>query len=167
VARHFGWDKSPKPASAAEATAYLLDRGLRAQGVVSLDSICHLDAPNKKAIRRLIEQRVRRKELVPVGARRRRQAGALDAPGAVGRSARRGFRAGAHPLAVRSPDHPAQADGFCSSITSTALRPMCRKTSAGSKEELDKFESSQHFASQELIIVWLEVRVPGVSCRRL
>jgi uncharacterized protein YcaQ len=66
VARHFGWDKPPKPASAAEATAYLLDRGLRAQGVVSLDSICHLDAPNKKAIRRLIEQRVRRKELVPV-----------------------------------------------------------------------------------------------------
>ncbi len=66
MARHFGWDKPPKPASAAEATAYLLDRGLRAQGVVSLDSICHLDAPNKKAIRRLIEQRVRRKELVPV-----------------------------------------------------------------------------------------------------
>jgi uncharacterized protein len=66
VARHFGWDKPPKPASAAEATAYLLDRGLRAQGVVSLDSICHLDAPNKKAIRRLIELRVRRKELVPV-----------------------------------------------------------------------------------------------------
>jgi uncharacterized protein len=66
MARHFGWDKPPKPASAAEATAYLLDRALRAQGVVSLDSTCHLDAPSKKAIRRLIEQRVRRKELVPV-----------------------------------------------------------------------------------------------------
>src|SRR6202789_2486405 len=39
MARHFGWDKPPKPASAAEVTAYLLDRGLRAQGVVSLDSI--------------------------------------------------------------------------------------------------------------------------------
>ncbi|MEA2882433.1 MAG: hypothetical protein QOH32_1689, partial [Bradyrhizobium sp.] len=26
---------------------YLLDRALRAQGVVSLDSICHLDAPAK------------------------------------------------------------------------------------------------------------------------
>ena len=33
---------------------------------MSLDSICHLDAPRKKAIRRLIEQRVRRNELVPV-----------------------------------------------------------------------------------------------------
>ena len=66
TARHFGWDSLPKPATAAEATAYLLDRGLRAQGIVSLDSICHLDAPSKPAVRRLIERRVRRKELVPV-----------------------------------------------------------------------------------------------------
>jgi uncharacterized protein YcaQ len=64
--RHFGWDKPPKPASRAEVSNYLLDRALRAQGIVSLDSICHLDAPSKPAIRRLIESRVRRKELVPV-----------------------------------------------------------------------------------------------------
>jgi uncharacterized protein YcaQ len=64
--RHFGWDRPPKPASAREATAYLLDRALRAQGVVSLDSICHLDAPSKPQVRRLIEARVRRHELVPV-----------------------------------------------------------------------------------------------------
>ncbi|MBR1120477.1 YcaQ family DNA glycosylase [Bradyrhizobium lablabi] len=64
--RHFGWDKLPKPASASEATAYQLDRALRSQGVVSLDSICHLDAPSKPAIRKLIEARVRRKELLPV-----------------------------------------------------------------------------------------------------
>jgi uncharacterized protein len=64
--RHFGWDSLPKPATAAEETAYLLDRGLRAQGVVSLDSVCHLDAPSKPAVRRLIERRVRRNELVPV-----------------------------------------------------------------------------------------------------
>ena len=64
--RHFGWDKLPSAASAREITGYLLDRGLRAQGVVSLDSLCHLDAPSKKAVRRLIEARVRRKELVPV-----------------------------------------------------------------------------------------------------
>jgi uncharacterized protein len=66
MARHFGWDKAPKPASASETTAYQLDRALRAQGVVSLDSICHLDAPSKPAMRRLIEARVRRNELVPV-----------------------------------------------------------------------------------------------------
>jgi uncharacterized protein YcaQ len=66
MTRHFGWDKPPKPASASEGIAYLLDRALRAQGVVSLDSICHLDAPSKAQIRRLIEARVRRRELVPV-----------------------------------------------------------------------------------------------------
>jgi hypothetical protein len=45
---------------------YLLDRALRSQGIVSLDSVCYLDAPRKPAIKRLIEARVRRKELVPV-----------------------------------------------------------------------------------------------------
>lgn len=66
MSRHFGWDKPPTPASAREITAYLLDRALRAQGVVSLDSACHLDAPSKSAMRRLIEARVRKRELVPV-----------------------------------------------------------------------------------------------------
>jgi uncharacterized protein YcaQ len=66
TARHFGWDRLPQPASASDATAYLLDRGLRAQGLVSLDSICHLDAPSKPAVHRLIERRVRRGELVRV-----------------------------------------------------------------------------------------------------
>ncbi|MBK3665253.1 YcaQ family DNA glycosylase [Bradyrhizobium diazoefficiens] len=67
MTRHFGWDKLPKPASAKEITAYLLDRALRSQGAVSLDSICHLDAPSKKAVAHLIASRVRRGELVPVG----------------------------------------------------------------------------------------------------
>src|SRR3954454_20738771 len=66
VQRHFGWDKPPKPASAREVSAYLLDCALRAQGIVSLESICHLDAPRKPQIRRLIESRVRREELVPI-----------------------------------------------------------------------------------------------------
>jgi uncharacterized protein YcaQ len=70
MARHFGWDKPPnmppKAASVSETTAYLLDRALRAQGAVSLDSICHLDAPSKPLVRRLIEARVRRGELVPL-----------------------------------------------------------------------------------------------------
>ncbi|MFK4505636.1 winged helix DNA-binding domain-containing protein [Bradyrhizobium daqingense] len=66
TSRHFGWDKLPRPASAKEITAYLLDRALRSQGVVSLDSICHLDAPRKKAVASLIASRVRRGELVPI-----------------------------------------------------------------------------------------------------
>ena len=66
MTRHFDWDKLPRPASSREIAAYLLDRALRAQGVVSLDSICHLDAPSKKPVARLIASRVRRGELVPV-----------------------------------------------------------------------------------------------------
>lgn len=66
MTRHFGWDKLPKPAPAKEITAYMLDRALRSQGVVSLDSICHLDAPSKKAVASLIASRVRRGELLPV-----------------------------------------------------------------------------------------------------
>jgi uncharacterized protein YcaQ len=64
--RHFGWDKPPRAAPSSETIAYLLDRSLRAQGVVSLDSICHLDAPRKVAVHKLIRTRVRRGELVPV-----------------------------------------------------------------------------------------------------
>src|SRR4051794_38710466 len=63
--RHFGWAKPPKSASTREVSTYLLDRALRAQGLVSLDSICHLDAPSKSQVRRLIDSRVRRNELVP------------------------------------------------------------------------------------------------------
>lgn len=66
MTRHFGWDKPPKAASRAEVSGYLLERALRAQGIVSLDSICHLDAPSKSAIRRLIEARVRRGEMTAV-----------------------------------------------------------------------------------------------------
>ncbi|UYN98857.1 MAG: YcaQ family DNA glycosylase [Devosia sp.] len=64
--RHFGWDKAPRPATERQVTAYLLDRALRSQGVVSLDSICHLNAPAKKAVRDLIEARVKARKLVPV-----------------------------------------------------------------------------------------------------
>ncbi|GAB4185600.1 MAG: crosslink repair DNA glycosylase YcaQ family protein [Thalassobaculales bacterium] len=63
IERHFGWSERPKPATARQELEYLLDRALRAQGVVSLDSVCHLDAARKPAIRALIEARVRRGEL--------------------------------------------------------------------------------------------------------
>ncbi|MGY8662749.1 crosslink repair DNA glycosylase YcaQ family protein [Bradyrhizobium sp. UFLA05-109] len=66
MTRHFGWDKLPKPASAKDSMNYLLDRALRSQGLVSLDSICHLDAPSKRAVARLIASRVRRGDLVPL-----------------------------------------------------------------------------------------------------
>jgi uncharacterized protein YcaQ len=64
--RHFGWERPPRPASEREIVDYLLDRALRAQGIVSLESISYLDARRKPDLRRAIETRVRRGELVPV-----------------------------------------------------------------------------------------------------
>jgi uncharacterized protein YcaQ len=64
MARHFG--AVPRAATARQIIAYKLDRALRSQGVVSLDSICHLDAPSKKAVHALIESRVRRRLLLPI-----------------------------------------------------------------------------------------------------
>jgi len=64
--RHFGWNERPKPASERQTLDYLVDRALRSQGVVSLDSICHLDAGRKPAVRQVIEARMRRRTLLPV-----------------------------------------------------------------------------------------------------
>lgn len=66
MTRHFGWSRLPRAATERETLNYLLDRALQSQGIVSVESICHLDAPRKLAMRRLVESRVRRKELIPV-----------------------------------------------------------------------------------------------------
>jgi uncharacterized protein len=64
--RHFGWEKLPRAATERETVEYLLDRALRSQGIVSLESACYLDARRKPEMRRLIEARLRRNELVTV-----------------------------------------------------------------------------------------------------
>ncbi|TCR66989.1 crosslink repair DNA glycosylase YcaQ family protein [Bosea sp. BK604] len=64
--RHFGWDTRPKPASETQRLDYLLDRALRTQGLISLDSACHLDAPSKPGLAARIASRMRKKELIPV-----------------------------------------------------------------------------------------------------
>jgi uncharacterized protein len=64
--RHFGWPRLPKSATEREGLAYQLDRALRAQGIVSLDSATYLARGVKPGMLQLIESRVRRKELVPV-----------------------------------------------------------------------------------------------------
>jgi uncharacterized protein YcaQ len=66
TARHFGWQRLPAAASVTDTTHYLLDRALRSQGIVSVDSIAYLNARLKPAVRLAIDRRVRRKELVPV-----------------------------------------------------------------------------------------------------
>ena len=64
--RHFKWETPPRAASERQILDYMLDRALRSQGVVSLESICHLDAKRKASIRKLIEGRVRRKQLAAI-----------------------------------------------------------------------------------------------------
>ncbi|MCB8839839.1 winged helix-turn-helix domain-containing protein [Aurantimonas sp. VKM B-3413] len=64
--RHFGWENRPRQATERQVNDYVLDRALKAQGIVSLDSICHLDAKRKPAVREHIEARMKRRMLVPV-----------------------------------------------------------------------------------------------------
>lgn len=64
--RHFGWPPRPRIATEGQTLDYRLDRALTAQGLVSLDSACYMDAPRKAAMAALIEARVRRRRLVPV-----------------------------------------------------------------------------------------------------
>ena len=66
MTRHFGWDRLPRAATERETLNYLLDRALQSQGIVSVESICHLDAQRKAAMRSLVDSRARRKELVSV-----------------------------------------------------------------------------------------------------
>jgi uncharacterized protein len=64
--RHFGWERLPKPASAAEITRYRLERALRSQGIVNLAPV-GLGAMGVRAeTRALIEREVRTRRLVPV-----------------------------------------------------------------------------------------------------
>ena len=64
--RHFGWEQKPKPATERQVLDYLIARGLRSQGLVSLDSLCHLEPRRKPAIKAAIEKRVRRGDLASV-----------------------------------------------------------------------------------------------------
>jgi len=66
AARHFGWPRRPRPATDAQVADYLLRRALRAQGVVSLESISFGNAGAKPEIAAAIDMAIRRKRLVPV-----------------------------------------------------------------------------------------------------
>jgi uncharacterized protein len=66
MSRHFGWQRLPPSASTAETLDFIVERALRTQGVVSLESIAHSTARVKLALRQVMERRVRRKQLVPV-----------------------------------------------------------------------------------------------------
>ncbi len=62
--RHFGWPPRPRPANERQFLDYLLDRALRAQGIVSIDAIQQVRG-RRPAMAELIAERVRRRHLVP------------------------------------------------------------------------------------------------------
>lgn len=64
--RHFNWQEKPRTASVTEILDYLIDRALRSQSFVSLDSICHLNASKKAAVALRLAARVKRGGLLPV-----------------------------------------------------------------------------------------------------
>jgi uncharacterized protein YcaQ len=66
LTRHFGWQRLPPAATERDIAEYLLERALRAQALVSLDSICYGNAPRKTAVLRAIASRVRSNKLVPL-----------------------------------------------------------------------------------------------------
>lgn len=65
--RHFAWDKTPKMTTEADSMGYVLDRSLKAQGIISIESSCHLEQmPFKKSMLKLIEKMVQSKKLIEV-----------------------------------------------------------------------------------------------------
>ena len=62
--RHFGWSTWPRPATERQFADYLIDTALRAQGVVSLDSVAYGRRSLKPQLRAMLDARVRRKALV-------------------------------------------------------------------------------------------------------
>ncbi|UXR66206.1 winged helix DNA-binding domain-containing protein [Bdellovibrio bacteriovorus] len=65
--RHFDWEKRPKAATLKDVTEYKIDRALKSQGVIGLDSAAYMEkAAPKKEILKAIEVRVRKGTLIPV-----------------------------------------------------------------------------------------------------
>jgi len=64
--RHFGWSRRPAAATARQVDDYMLDRALRAQGLISEPSVMHPWLRFSPEIRALVDKRVRLGKLVPV-----------------------------------------------------------------------------------------------------
>jgi uncharacterized protein YcaQ len=64
--RHFGWERLPKAATARDIAAYMLDRALRSQGIVTDESAGYLHRGMRPVMKALIEKEARAGRLVPV-----------------------------------------------------------------------------------------------------
>lgn len=68
--RHFDWPATPQAASSDEVNNYMIDRALRSQALVNIESICHLEKADKKnAVKKLLLERVAKKKLVQVAVK--------------------------------------------------------------------------------------------------
>ena len=64
--RHFGWERLPRPASAAEITRYRLERALRTQGILGLGPVGLGAMGVGAAVKALVDREVGARRLVPV-----------------------------------------------------------------------------------------------------
>jgi uncharacterized protein YcaQ len=67
TSRHFSWDKWPKAATETEYIEYILQRALRTQGIISLESATHLYSQSRRVVvAKAIEKMLKETELVEV-----------------------------------------------------------------------------------------------------
>lgn len=65
--RHFKWDKKPKAATRNEVNNYMIDRALKAQALINVNSVCHLEkAARKTEVKKLLEDRAKNGQLLEV-----------------------------------------------------------------------------------------------------
>lgn len=68
--RHFNWKEKPQPATPEEVCNYMIDRALRSQALVNVESICHLqNAQRKMAAKKLLAERLKNNELIEVAVK--------------------------------------------------------------------------------------------------
>lgn len=64
--KHFGWNKLPNSVTESDRLNYMIDRTIRSQSIISLDSICHLQPQKKISIEKILNQRVAHKKLIEI-----------------------------------------------------------------------------------------------------
>ncbi len=64
--KHFGWEKLPNSVTESDRLNYMIDRAIRSQSIISLDSICHLQPQKKISIEKILNQRVAHKKLIEI-----------------------------------------------------------------------------------------------------
>lgn len=64
--RHFEWKSKPSAVKKVDYLNYLINRSLKSQGIISLDSVCYLNSKLKQEVMAIIDLRIKRKELVEI-----------------------------------------------------------------------------------------------------